>query len=367
MADLIVIGAGIIGAACAWRLAGAGLKVALFDPDEPGSQASQAALGMLSFHARAENPPELHGLASASRQFYPAILDELAEATGERVAYRQTGHLSTALSEADEQELQAEAALNQQHGFAFERADSDTCQKLEPTLNPEVRGGLLYLDDAWVDNRALTRAIIRAARAAGVELRKVAVEAIEARAGRAQGVRAGGELHGAEWVIMAAGCWSGGIQGIPPFAVEPRRGQAFAAAGAFVRRIVSTRRVYLVPSSEGETLVGATVERAGFDASTTKDGLEEVMRGGRELVPGLTGSRLVRTWAGLRPGTPDGLPAIGPFAGLPNLIAATGHFRDGIFLAPLTEALVLQLVTGRAPSLDLSPFLPDRPALRSAD
>ncbi|MGH2619877.1 MAG: FAD-dependent oxidoreductase, partial [Anaerolineales bacterium] len=196
-----------------------------------------------------------------------------------------------------------------------------------------------------------------------VDFRRAAVEAIEARAGRVQGVRAGAEFHGAEWVILAAGCWSGAIRGVPLLAIEPRRGQAFAVANALVRRIVSTRRVYLVPSSQGETLVGATVERTGFEASTTPGGIGEIMRAGRELVPGLAGSRFVRSWAGLRPGTPDGLPAIGPFAALPNLIAATGHFRDGIFLAPLTAALVRQLVLGETPSLKLSPFLPDRPAL----
>ncbi|MGH2619792.1 MAG: NAD(P)/FAD-dependent oxidoreductase, partial [Anaerolineales bacterium] len=209
MADIIVIGAGIIGSACAWRLAGAGLEVVVFDPAEPGSQASQAALGVLSFHARAENPPELHELASASRQFYPAILEELAGATGERVAYNQTGHLGAALSDDDEQELQDAVALNQRHRFAFERVDSAACQKLEPTLNPEVRSGLLFLEDACVDNQALTQAIVRAAQAEGVDFRRAAVEAIEARAGRVQGVRAGAEFHGAEWVILAAGCWSG--------------------------------------------------------------------------------------------------------------------------------------------------------------
>ena len=364
LADIIIIGAGIIGSACAWRLALAGLKVVVFDPAEPGSQASQAALGVLSFHARAENPPGLHALASASRQLYPAILEELAEATGERVTYNQSSHLSAALSADDEQELVDGAALNEQHGFAFERVDSVGCRELEPALNPEIRRGLLYLEDAWVDNQSLTQAIVRAARSAGVEFRKAAVEAVEARAERVQGVRAGGELHQAEWVILAAGCWSGAIQGIPPLAVEPRRGQAFAVATPLIRRIVSTRRVYLVPRSNGETLVGATVERVGFEASNTEDGLEQIMSGARELVPGLTGSRIARAWAGLRPGTADRLPAIGPFAALPNLIAATGHFRDGILLAPLTAELVRQLITGEAPSLDLAPFLPDRLALR---
>lgn len=152
---------------------------------------------------------------------------------------------------------------------------------------------------------------------------------------------------------------------MPPLADEPRRGQALAVAGSPVRHIVSTRRVYLVPRADGETLAAATVERAGFEVANTVGGLQQIMRAGEEVLPRLADHRFVRAWAGLRPATPDGLPAIGPFATLPNLIATTGHFRDGILLAPLTGGLVRQVVLGETPSLHLEPFSPDRVSLRS--
>jgi glycine oxidase len=366
LTDVIVIGAGIIGAACAWRLAEAGFKVLLFDPNHGGSQSSLAALGMLSFHARVENPPVLHALATASRQYFPTILEELAEILGERVAYGRSGHLRVALRETDEQEIEAAAALNLQHDLAFERVDAAGCRELEPAVHPEARGGLLFLDDAWVDNRALTAGLVAAARRAGAEFKAASVDVIESTGGRVLGVRAGGELHPADWVILAAGCWSASIPGVPRLSIEPRRGQAFAVAGPVVRRIFSTPSVYLVPRSSGETLVGATVERVGFEIANTVAGIQEVMHAGQEALPALADCRFLRAWAGLRPGTPDGVPVIGAFAELPNLIAATGHFRDGILLAPLTAELVRQVVMSEKPQVELAPLSPDRPALTPA-
>ncbi len=175
-------------------------------------------------------------------------------------------------------------------------------------------------------------------------------------------IRAGEARYAADWVVLAAGAWSGQIWNVT---VTPRRGQAYSVDGSYFRRVIHSPRAYIVPKGEAQTMLGATVEDVGFDASNTPDGLGAISTRAFEISPVLETSTFVGAWAGLRPGTPDGLPIIGPAAQAPNLIIATGHFRNGILLAPITAHLVRQIVVGATPDLDLAPFSPGRDALKA--
>ncbi|MCC6188829.1 MAG: glycine oxidase ThiO [Anaerolineales bacterium] len=360
MADVIVIGAGIIGAACAWRLAQAGVRVTLLERTAPAAGASQAALGVLQFHAMPGAHPAYQHLSLRSRELYPAWLAELAETTGERVPYFAGGQLKLAFAEADWPELEALLAANEALGLPVERAGADECLLLEPALNPTLLGGVFLPADAWVDNTALTLALAKAAQRAGACLERVAVTAIEQAGGRVTGVRAAGQHYAADWVVLAAGCWSSQIAGVPALPVQPVRGQALAVAGRPVRHVVASSHGYLVPKTTEQTLVGATVEAVGYDEATTLGGLAQVAAAGLEISPRLAGGAFLGAWAGLRPATPDGRPCLGPFAALPNLIAAAGHFRNGILQAPATAEIVCVLVAGAPLAADISGLNPDR-------
>lgn len=363
MTDVIVIGAGIVGAACAWRLAQAGARVTILERSAPASGASQAALGVLTFHAKPDTPAAYNELCRRSREFYTTLIDEIEEVTGKRPDYRSGGQLFVALTDADLIELDALHSANGDLDIEVGRLTPEECRLLEPRISSHVRAGLFFPEDAWVDNTALTFAIVRAAEEAGAMLMKGDVNAVVSREGRAIGVRCNGEALGGDWIIVAAGSWSGQIAGVPPLPVTPVRGQALSVAGRPVRRVVFSPRGYLVPKGDSQTLVGATVERVGFDESNTLGGVSEVCAAGLEVSPALAASEFLGAWAGLRPGTPDNLPIIGPFEQLPNLIAATGHFRNGILLAPITAEMVRAVVIGEEPPVDLQPFLPGRESL----
>jgi glycine oxidase len=348
MSDVIVIGAGVIGAACAWRLAQAGARVTLLERSAPAAGASQAALGVLQYHAKPNVHPAYQYLSARSRELYPAVLNELAEATGERVPYTTSGQLNIALAEADWPDLDALEAVNTAQGLPVERASAEECRLLEPALNPAVLGGVYFPNDAWVDNTALTLALAQAAQRAGARLERAEVTAIEHAAGRPAAVLAGGERRAADWIVLAAGCWSRQIAGLPPLPVRPVRGQALAVGGHLVRRVISSARGYLAPKASGQTQVGATVEEAGYDAGLTFGGIAELAQIGLEIAPRLRDMAWDGAWAGLRPATPDGMPYVGPFAERPSVIAAVGHFRNGILQAPATAEIVAAYLSGGA-------------------
>ncbi len=362
MSDVIVIGAGVIGAACAWRLAQAGARVILLERSAPAAGASQAALGVLQYHAKPGTHPAYQYLSSRSRELYPDLIAELAEATGEHVPYTAGGQLSVALAEADWPDLEALLALNAELGLAVERASAEECRLLEPALTPAALGGIFFPDNAWVDNTALNLALAQAAQRAGARLERVEVTAIEREGGRATGVLAGGRHYPADWIVLAAGCWSGQIAGVPPLPVRPVRGQALAVGGQLVRRVISSARGYLAPKASGQTLVGATVDEVGYDDGLTLGGIAEVAAIGLELAPRLREMSWEGAWAGLRPATPDGMPYVGPFGECPNLVAAAGHFRNGILQAPATaEIVTARVMGGEAPEVVMA-LGPDRAA-----
>ena len=233
---------------------------------------------------------------------------------------------------------------------------------LEPNLNPEISGAVFSPHDAWVDNTALTQAVVRVAQQAGADFEQAEVTAVETDSGRTTGVQAGKKRYDADWVVLAAGAWSGQIWDVP---VKPRRGPDSTVEGSYFKRVFHSPRGYIVPKGDSQTMLGATVEDVGFDLTNTPEGLGAVSKAVFEISPILETSTFAGAWAGLRPGTPDDLPIIGSSAEFPNLVFATGHFRNGILLAPITAELVRQIVLGETLNLDLIPLSPDRASLKT--
>jgi glycine oxidase ThiO len=386
--SVVVIGGGVIGLSVAWRAAQRGLAVTVADPD-PGKGASYAAAGMItpvSEAAYAER--ELYQLGVASHQCYPAFAAELTEATGLPTGYRQAGTLQVAWDSDDLAVLGEFRALQESFGVTVQALTGRECRAAEPLLGPSVRGGLLAPDDASVDPRLLTSALLMAATGAGVRLIRSAAVEVTVTAGRAGGaVLADGTELRADWVVLAAGWRSGSVAGLPPEAVPPVRpvkgqilrlrpgpggpvrggpGPGGSAPGGppglltrTVRGIVQGSSVYLVPRESGELVVGATQEEMGSDTRVTAGGVWELLRDARAIVPGITELELAEAVAGLRPGTPDNAPVLGPSC-LPGLVLATGHFRAGVLLAPVTADLISgYLATGELDER-AAPFGPGR-------
>ncbi|GII90244.1 glycine oxidase ThiO [Sinosporangium siamense] len=346
--DVLVLGGGIIGLSTAWRAARQGLTTTVVDP-APGRGATHAAAGMLapvSEVTYTEEPLLRLGLASLAR--WPEFAAELEAASGHEVDYRTDGMLDVAFGPDDLTALDDLAVFLDKLGLPFERLTGRECRRLEPMLAPSVRGGLLARGDAWVDPRRVTAALLAALDRLGVEVvRRSAAELVPGESGRS--VRLDdGEIVTAERIVLAAGAWSGALQGLPPGLmppVRPVKGQIMRLRspapllGHCVRGTVHGSPVYLVPRGDGEIVLGATQEEMGFDTRVTAGGLWELLRDARELVPGVTELEMCDVVAGLRPGTPDNLPMIGRTA-LPGLLMATGHHRGGVLLAPLTADLL---------------------------
>lgn len=361
MATVVVAGGGVIGLSVAWRAAQRGFAVTVVDP-APRQGASHAAAGMLtpvSEAAYAEK--ELFGLGATSLERYPAFAAELAAASGEPTGFRQTGTLQVGYDSDDLAVIDELHALQDSLGVPARRLTGRECRTLEPMLDPSVRGGLLVEGDGSVDPRLLTRALQVAAGRAGVHMvAETITEVLKDRdTERVCGVRlADGATLSADWTVLAAGWNSVNVGGLPPDClppVRPVKGQVvrLRGPGGFlrhsVRGIVRGSSVYLVPREDGEVVVGATQEELGPDIRVTAGGLWELLRDARALVPGITELEFTEAVARLRPGTPDNAPVIGPCR-LAGLVLATGHFRHGVLLAPVTADVVAgYLETGQLP------------------
>jgi glycine oxidase len=375
----VIVGGGVIGLATAWRAAQHGLRVTLADPD-PGSGATHAAAGMLtpvSEAAHAEH--DLFRLGSESLRRYPEFAAELEQATGLMTGFRQTGTLQVAYDVDDLALLDELRVLQDSFGVATQALTARQCREAEPMLDPSVRGGLLAAEDGSVDPRRLATALLSAAVAAGVtHITALVREILIDMSGAVAGVmlQDGSEVA-APQAVLAAGWQSSGFAGLPAEAtppVRPVKGQimrlrtttASAAAGLVpgllqrtVRGIVQGSTVYLVPREDGELVIGATQEEMGPDTTVTAGGIWELLRSARTLVPGITELAFTDVVAGLRPGTPDNAPLLGP-GRQPGLVLATGHFRSGVLLAPVTADTVTQyLLTGQADPL-WTAFAPGR-------
>jgi glycine oxidase len=366
-ADVIVIGGGVIGLVTAWRAAQRGMRTAVADP-RPGGGAAEVAAGMLAAVTELHHGEEaLLGLTLASAARYPAFADELAQAAGGTdgadIGYRPCGTLVAALDADDRALLRELHALQRRCGLTAEWLSGRECRRLEPMLAPGIRGGLRVDGDHQADPRRLLAALLTACERAGVVFHRAWVRAVAVSRDRATGVvLADGREVAAGQVVLAAGCRSGELGGLPPGLLPPvrpvkgqilrlRMDRAAPLLTRTVRAVVRGGQVYLVPRADGELVIGATSEEAGWDTTVTAGGIYQLLRDAHELVPGLTELPLAECRAGLRPGTPDNAPLLGP-SGLPGLHLATGHYRNGVLLAPVTgEALAEALATGELPEL----------------
>ncbi|MFF1786618.1 glycine oxidase ThiO [Kitasatospora sp. NPDC058243] len=373
-ADVLVIGGGIIGLAVAWRAAQRGLRnIVVVDPS-PGGGAAGVAAGMLAPVTELQYGEEpLLRLGMASNQRYGDFAAELTEASGGLdTGYRRCGTIAVALDSDDREELRELHAFHQRLGLDSAWLTGREARRLEPMLAPGVRGGLHVADDHQVDPRRLLTALVAACELAGVVVHRAEAVGLLVEGGRAVGARLGtGETRRADQVVLAAGPHSHRLPGLPEGvlpAVRPVKGQILRlripeAYRPFlsrnVRAVVRGQHLYLVPRENGELVIGATTEEQGYDTTVTAGGVYELLRDAHELVPGITELPLLETSAGLRPGSPDNAPLLGPTA-LPGLVAATGHYRNGVLLTPVTADLLAEyLATGELPEL-AQPFTPTR-------
>ncbi|RZE88101.1 glycine oxidase ThiO [Streptomyces albidoflavus] len=364
--DVVVAGGGIIGLVTAWRAAQRGLAVTVVDP-APGGGAAQVAAGMLAAVTELHFGEErLLALNLASAERYPAFAAELAEASGQELGYRRCGTLAVALDADDRAYLRELHALQLRSGLESEWLSGRECRRLEPMLAPGVRGGLRVDGDHQIDPRRLASALVTACERAGVVWCRSTAGRLVVRGGRAVGVElADGSLVEGGQTVLAAGSRSGLLAGLPEevaVPVRPVKGQVVRLAvpeayrrgvaaflGRTVRAVVRGSHVYLVPRENGELVIGATTEELGWDTTVTAGGVYELLRDAHELVPGLTELPFTEVRAGLRPGSPDNAPLLGPTA-LPGLHLATGHHRNGVLLTPVTgDVLADVLTTGELP------------------
>jgi glycine oxidase len=361
--DVAIAGGGVIGGAITLELARAGLRVAVFDRQHPGQEASWASAGILSPAPESPGMIVLVPLGSASLALYPQFVAQVEEISRKSTGFRPKGTLEALFSRDTKAELSTIIALHHGLGLRAEPLRAEDARELEPALSEEVAAAVLRPDEASVDNRALTTAILEAAQRSGAEMFSGnGAKAIWREKNRCAGLILQNEKVEAQWTIIAAGCFSAAIEGIAPYApVRPAKGQmvALRADDLTIERVLWSEKIYLVPRNDGRIVAGATVEYAGFDKRTTAGGIEKILSAAIELAPGLANARIEETWAGLRPDSPDHLPILGP-TDIDGLLMATGHFRSGILLTPITARLVREWITEQRVSVDWERFGPMR-------
>jgi glycine oxidase len=352
--DAIIVGAGIVGVSLALELNKQGLRVLVVEKGEPGREASWAAGGMLADFP-AETPPLLQELATASARMYPEFVRGLEEESGLKIDLRSVGTLVLGRMETGQGPASKPA-----YALPGPLAELEPALRAPDANSPQFTA--LYAHERCVDPRHLTSAAIAAARHRGVEFSSGdPVLAVEVTAGKTSGVRTSKTQFASSLVVNCAGAWAGQIPP-HPFPTRPVKGQMLCVAmpqKELVRHVIRTPDVYLIPRSDGRLVIGATQEEAGFDKQTVPETIQKLRQAALDLVPKLAEARILEAWAGLRPGTPDGLPILGATP-TPGYFVATGHFRDGILLAPVTARVMGQMMTGQKPRVDASKFSASR-------
>lgn len=359
--DVLVIGGGVVGAACAWHLARAGRRVRLIEREgASGGEAWRASAGMLASQIEVEPEDVLFELGIAGREFYRQNADGLAQSTGINIGFRDPGILETASTEAEVETLKARVAWQRQHGHQSEWLDSDEVRREWPWLG-ESLGGQLAPHDGAVDPAGLVEAFRSDAQRQGAELVTDTIASLTRSSTGVTGAQ-GREWHPADHVVLAAGAWSGRIGNLPrPISVEPVRGQlvAFPWPRGVEPAIVFGHGGYLL-HRDSEGIAGSTVEHAGFSPEVTETGVASIRQRTESLVPALRGVKVLRAWAGLRPGTPDGLPIVGREPELDGLWYATGHGRNGVLLAGITGRIIQDLMAGEPTFEEAHALRPER-------
>ena len=345
--DVIIVGGGIIGLSLSIALRKRGASVLVVDRSEPGREASYAAGGML-VDCPLETPERLRELALASARMYPEFAHELEVESRMKVDLRDNGTILL--------------LSNEHERFAADLHKADIPQ-LEPALaEGRLTATAVYLKERSVDPRALTAAAVHTAKNRGVDFSSGdEVTAVHRSEGRVTGVTTVKTSFAAHKVVNCAGAWAGSIAPVP-LPTRPVKGQMLCLvmpSRSLLQHVVRSPKVYLIPRSDGRLLIGATVEEAGFDKRTVPATIQRQHQAALDLMPRLREAKILEDWAGLRPGTPDGLPILGETE-VPGYYVATGHFRDGILLAPITAQIMAQLISGETPAENLSAFLPER-------
>ena len=367
--DVVVIGGGVIGLAVAWRAAQAGLEVTVLERGRPGGETSHVAAGMLAPISET-SPTELGLLALGLRSaaIYPEFVAELAEASGRDPGYARCGTLAVARDGDEAEALGREFELRRRLDLEVRRLRPSAARQIEPALSPTLRLALEVPDDHAIDPRRLTSALALAVERAGGMIRAGAEAAeVVVDDGRVAGVvLTGGERVPASQLVVAAGPWSGQLAGLPSVArvpIRPVKGQILRlhdpAGSGLLEHVLRMGSGYVVPRGDGRYVLGATMEERGFDLTVTAGAVFGLLREAVELVPGFSELEIDECSAGLRPATPDGVPAIGPGV-IPGLHWATGHHRGGVLLAPVTAELVVSGLLGEPPSPEGAPVAPAR-------
>jgi glycine oxidase len=364
----LIVGGGIIGGSIAWRLAAEGVAVTVFERGRLGLEASWAAAGMLAPQAEAEGPGPILDICLRGREAFDRIVERLIRESGVDPEYDQAGILYCALDADEQRQLEGRARWQRRAGLGgeVEELDGAAARRIEPMLSPEVCYALHLPTNRRVENRKLTQAYTAAAIKAGAEFRESSgVAEIIARNSDRAGVRLDdGSLHEADFVINAAGAWAARIRGLEAdrIAMRPVRGQivCFQGRPAMLGPAIFSLRGYLVPRRDGRVLAGSTMDDAGFDRSVTMAGMGRIVAGANALIPALSGLAFREAWAGFRPATDDKLPILGPSTVHPQVLYATAHFRSGILLSAITGEVIADLIKGRKPSFDLTPYSPRR-------
>ncbi len=349
--DVVIIGGGVIGLSLAWRLRRNGVGVLVVEKSEPAREATHAAGGMIA-HCDPHNPPAMADMIAASARMYPEFARELREEAFESTDLRDNGTI-------------AFLETNEMPNCAGARAlDDDELSRIEPLI--ALRGRAYLLPERSVDPRKLGSALEKAARNAGADFATgSAVTEVAVLGGRATGVRTAKSFYAAGAVVNCAGAWAAQIK---PFGAptRPVKGQMLCVvpvtdhhSGPLIQFTIRTPEVYIIPRSDGRIVLGATVEEAGFDKRVDPEVVQCLHRAAEKVVPAIGQMRIHEAWAGLRPGTPDGLPIMGA-SSMAGYFVATGHYRDGILLAPITAKLMTELLAGQLTALDLAPFSPQR-------
>ena len=355
--DVVVVGAGLIGLASAWELTRQGASVAVIEKARPGAGATRVAAGMLAPIGELDfGEPELLDMNLESRRLYPGFVAGIESATGLDAGYRHTGALHVALDRDEAGELKRIMELQNRHGLESRWVGPMAARDLEPGISASLAGGVLVEEDAVVDPRALVEALRSGLAAAGTEVQTAEATALRRDfPGRATGVETDRGSFAADVVVAAPGAEAGVAAWLPEEVrppVRPVKGQVVELQGDHsdpaCERILASERVYIAPRTDGRLILGATVEEMGFDRRVTGGGVHELLREAYRLLPDVAEMEFLGATAGLRPGTPDNVPVIGATA-VDGLLLATGHYRNGILLAPVTARAIVELVAGRAP------------------
>ncbi len=363
---VVIIGGGMIGCLTAWRLKQRGVEAVVVERGRIGRQASWAGAGILWPIQPWMYPDAFTRLIEASLALYPALQEELLQRTGISPQWRRCGLLMPLFADDPEELTRAALSWSERFGWHVETLDAHQAREAEPVLAADIRGALAWREVAQVRNPRLLKALRRLLEMEGIAMREgIEVTAMLEDHGRVVGVRLdNGETIAADAVLLAAGSWSGelgkrfGVQ-LP---IKPVKGQIvlLKSKPRRLRHILKHDRAYLVPRLDGRILLGASMEDVGFKRGTTAAAVHALLSALLKMTPALAGEHIERMWMGFRPGTPDGLPILGPVEEHPGLWVASGHYRNGVALAPITAEIMSDWITGKEPLLDMHSFLPGR-------